>query len=175
MLGEDCLFVFPLTLFSYLFPCLPFGLHIEFMRGLILCGVIYGWTVQTTPTPCTGQTTARLKGYSVHQLPPTVLSKFSPAHQLTQHHLNPGMCTVIRKIIIMWKVKTFIEILFCWCISLFLWRFWKGLYNRFDHGMHPRQSVEDYLRAIQEETQQLEEQLSSHTQVGQGYADLPQA
>uniref|UniRef100_A0A672HQ95 Uncharacterized protein n=1 Tax=Salarias fasciatus TaxID=181472 RepID=A0A672HQ95_SALFA len=38
-------------------------------------------------------------------------------------------------------------------------KFWSGLYNRFDRGMHPRQSVEDYLRAIQEETQQLEEQL----------------
>lgn len=50
---------------------------------------------------------------------------------------------------------------------LTLCRFWKGLYNRFDRGMHPRQSVEDYLRAIQEETQQLEEQLASHKQVGQ--------
>ncbi|XP_037317929.1 myotubularin-related protein 7a [Pungitius pungitius] len=39
---------------------------------------------------------------------------------------------------------------------------WRGLYNRFDQGMHPRQSVEDYLSAIQEETQQLEEQLASH-------------
>uniref|UniRef100_A0A7N6AV06 Phosphatidylinositol-3-phosphate phosphatase n=1 Tax=Anabas testudineus TaxID=64144 RepID=A0A7N6AV06_ANATE len=38
-------------------------------------------------------------------------------------------------------------------------KLWRGLYNRFDRGMHPRQSVEDYLRAIQEETQQLEEQL----------------
>ncbi|KAG8004224.1 Myotubularin-related protein 7 [Nibea albiflora] len=42
--------------------------------------------------------------------------------------------------------------------------FWRGLYNRFDRGMHPRQSVEDYLSAIQEETQQLEEQLASHKQ-----------
>lgn len=48
--------------------------------------------------------------------------------------------------------------------SPYSFKFWKGLYNRFDHGMHPRQSVEDYLRAIQEETQQLEEQLTSHTQ-----------
>ncbi|KAM7389427.1 hypothetical protein PAMP_023408 [Pampus punctatissimus] len=40
--------------------------------------------------------------------------------------------------------------------------FWRGLYNRFDRGMHPRQSVEDHLRAIQEETQQLKEQLASH-------------
>uniref|UniRef100_A0A3B4UDZ7 Myotubularin related protein 7a n=1 Tax=Seriola dumerili TaxID=41447 RepID=A0A3B4UDZ7_SERDU len=41
---------------------------------------------------------------------------------------------------------------------------WRGLYNRFDRGMHPRQSIDDYLRAIQEETQQLEEQLASHKQ-----------
>uniref|UniRef100_A0A8C2WFM2 Myotubularin related protein 7a n=1 Tax=Cyclopterus lumpus TaxID=8103 RepID=A0A8C2WFM2_CYCLU len=46
---------------------------------------------------------------------------------------------------------------------------WRGLYNRFDPGMHPRQSVEDYLSAIQEETQQLEEQLASHKQVEKGY------
>uniref|UniRef100_A0AAQ4Q8Y1 Myotubularin related protein 7a n=1 Tax=Gasterosteus aculeatus aculeatus TaxID=481459 RepID=A0AAQ4Q8Y1_GASAC len=39
---------------------------------------------------------------------------------------------------------------------------WRGLYNRFDQGMHPRQSAEDYLSAIQEETQQLEDQLASH-------------
>lgn len=41
------------------------------------------------------------------------------------------------------------------------------MYNRFDRGMHPRQSIQDYLSAIQEETQQLEEQLASHKQVGQ--------
>lgn len=46
-----------------------------------------------------------------------------------------------------------------------VFRFWGGLYNRFDRGVHPRQSVEDYMRAIQEETQQLEEQLASHKQV----------
>lgn len=46
-------------------------------------------------------------------------------------------------------------------------RFWRGLYNRFDRGMHPRQSVEDYLSAIKEETQQLEEQLASHKLVRQ--------
>ncbi|KAF1384304.1 hypothetical protein PFLUV_G00116950 [Perca fluviatilis] len=46
----------------------------------------------------------------------------------------------------------------------YCFKFWRGLYNRFDQGMHPRQSVEDYLKAIQEETQQLEEQLASHTQ-----------
>ncbi|XP_077434130.1 myotubularin-related protein 7a isoform X3 [Vanacampus margaritifer] len=43
-------------------------------------------------------------------------------------------------------------------------KFWRGLYNRFNRGMHPRQSVEDYLRAIQEETEQLEELLASHKQ-----------
>uniref|UniRef100_A0A8C4HXR9 Myotubularin related protein 7a n=1 Tax=Dicentrarchus labrax TaxID=13489 RepID=A0A8C4HXR9_DICLA len=48
----------------------------------------------------------------------------------------------------------------------YCFKFWRGLYNRFDRGMHPRQSVEDYLSAIQEETQQLEEQLASHKQVG---------
>ncbi|KAM9740637.1 myotubularin-related protein 7a [Menidia menidia] len=46
----------------------------------------------------------------------------------------------------------------------YCFKFWRGLYNRFDRGMHPRQSLEDYLRAIQEETQQLEEQLTSHKQ-----------
>ncbi|XP_057707151.1 myotubularin-related protein 7a [Corythoichthys intestinalis] len=46
----------------------------------------------------------------------------------------------------------------CW------FKFWGGLYNRFDRGMHPRQSVEDYLRAIQEETEQLEGLLASHKQ-----------
>ncbi|KAM3612090.1 uncharacterized protein V6R79_002581 [Siganus canaliculatus] len=46
----------------------------------------------------------------------------------------------------------------------YCFKFWRGLYNRFDRGMHPRQSVEDYLSAIQEETQQLEEQLASHKQ-----------
>lgn len=47
------------------------------------------------------------------------------------------------------------------------YRFWRGLYNRFDRGVHPRQSVEDFLSAIQEETQQLQEQLASHKQVRQ--------
>ncbi|XP_047208729.1 myotubularin-related protein 7a [Girardinichthys multiradiatus] len=46
----------------------------------------------------------------------------------------------------------------------YCFKFWRGLYNHFDCGMHPRQSVEDYLRVIREETQQLEEQLDSHKQ-----------
>ncbi|CAL8306375.1 unnamed protein product [Arctogadus glacialis] len=44
----------------------------------------------------------------------------------------------------------------------YCFKFWSGLYNRFDRGMHPRQSVEDYLMAVREETVQLEEQLASH-------------
>nr|XP_043901122.1 myotubularin-related protein 7-like [Solea senegalensis] len=46
----------------------------------------------------------------------------------------------------------------------YCFKFWSGLYNHFDRGIHPRQSVEDYLRVIQDETQQLEEQLASHKQ-----------
>lgn len=46
----------------------------------------------------------------------------------------------------------------------YCFKFWSGLYNHFDRGIHPRQSAEDCLRAIQEETQQLEEQLASHKQ-----------
>ncbi|XP_068182181.1 myotubularin-related protein 7a [Antennarius striatus] len=46
----------------------------------------------------------------------------------------------------------------------YCFKFWRGLYNRFDKGMHPRQSIQDYLSAIQEETQQLQKQLASHKQ-----------
>ncbi|KAI4897241.1 hypothetical protein NFI96_005727 [Prochilodus magdalenae] len=40
-------------------------------------------------------------------------------------------------------------------------RFWRGLYNHFDRGLHPRQSVLDCLIAVKEETQQLEELLAA--------------
>ncbi|KAM4708522.1 phosphatidylinositol-3-phosphate phosphatase MTMR7 isoform 1-T1 [Discoglossus pictus] len=40
-------------------------------------------------------------------------------------------------------------------------KFWRGLYNRFEKGMHPRQSVTDFLLAVKEETQQLEEELEA--------------
>ncbi|KAM4809002.1 phosphatidylinositol-3-phosphate phosphatase MTMR7 [Rhinophrynus dorsalis] len=40
-------------------------------------------------------------------------------------------------------------------------KFWRGLYNRFEKGMHPRQSVTDFLQAVKEETQQLEEELET--------------
>ncbi|XP_010708442.1 myotubularin-related protein 7-like [Meleagris gallopavo] len=42
----------------------------------------------------------------------------------------------------------------------FLYKFWSGMYNRFEKGLHPRQSVIDYLMAVKEETQQLEEELA---------------
>ncbi|OPJ71167.1 phosphatidylinositol-3-phosphate phosphatase MTMR7 isoform X2 [Patagioenas fasciata] len=41
----------------------------------------------------------------------------------------------------------------------FLYKFWSGMYNRFEKGLHPRQSITDYLMAVKEETQQLEEEL----------------
>uniref|UniRef100_A0A8B9LFM5 Myotubularin related protein 7a n=1 Tax=Astyanax mexicanus TaxID=7994 RepID=A0A8B9LFM5_ASTMX len=42
----------------------------------------------------------------------------------------------------------------------YCFKFWRGLYNRFDRGLHPRQSVLDCLMAVKEETQQLEELLA---------------
>ncbi|KAJ8015140.1 hypothetical protein DPEC_G00023060 [Dallia pectoralis] len=44
----------------------------------------------------------------------------------------------------------------------YCFKFWAALYNRFDRGMFPRQSVMDYIMAIREDTQQLEDQLVSH-------------
>ncbi|XP_053107423.1 myotubularin-related protein 7 isoform X2 [Hemicordylus capensis] len=41
----------------------------------------------------------------------------------------------------------------------FVYKFWSGMYNRFEKGLHPRQSVTEYLLAVKEETQQLEEEL----------------
>ncbi|XP_072426190.1 myotubularin-related protein 7b isoform X1 [Chiloscyllium punctatum] len=38
-------------------------------------------------------------------------------------------------------------------------RFWRSMYNRFEKGMHPRQSVTEFLMAVKEETQQLEDEL----------------
>ncbi|XP_053260454.1 myotubularin-related protein 7 isoform X2 [Podarcis raffonei] len=40
-----------------------------------------------------------------------------------------------------------------------IYKFWSGMYNRFEKGLHPRQSVTEYLLAVKEETQQLEEEL----------------
>ncbi|KAJ8416507.1 hypothetical protein AAFF_G00357950 [Aldrovandia affinis] len=44
----------------------------------------------------------------------------------------------------------------------YCFKFWRGLYNRFEKGLHPRQSALDYLMAVREETQQLEEELAVH-------------
>lgn len=44
-------------------------------------------------------------------------------------------------------------------------RFWSGMYNRFEKGLQPRQSVTDYLMAVKEETQQLEEELEALEEV----------
>uniref|UniRef100_A0AAR2JHG5 Phosphatidylinositol-3-phosphatase n=1 Tax=Pygocentrus nattereri TaxID=42514 RepID=A0AAR2JHG5_PYGNA len=48
----------------------------------------------------------------------------------------------------------------------YCFKFWRGLYNHFDRGLHPRQSVLDCLMAVKEETQQLEELLAVCEQVG---------
>lgn len=39
------------------------------------------------------------------------------------------------------------------------------MYNRFEKGLQPRQSVTDYLMAVKEETQQLEEELEALEEV----------
>ncbi|KAM9043343.1 phosphatidylinositol-3-phosphate phosphatase MTMR7 isoform 1-T1 [Megaptera novaeangliae] len=43
----------------------------------------------------------------------------------------------------------------------FTYKFWSGMYNHFEKGLQPRQSVTDYLMAVKEETQQLEEELEA--------------
>ncbi|KAI5211238.1 myotubularin-related protein 7 isoform X1 [Manis pentadactyla] len=43
----------------------------------------------------------------------------------------------------------------------FMYKFWSGMYNRFDKGLQPRQSVTDHLTAVKEETQQLEQELEA--------------
>uniref|UniRef100_A0A3B4CRW7 Phosphatidylinositol-3-phosphatase n=1 Tax=Pygocentrus nattereri TaxID=42514 RepID=A0A3B4CRW7_PYGNA len=52
----------------------------------------------------------------------------------------------------------------------YCFKFWRGLYNHFDRGLHPRQSVLDCLMAVKEETQQLEELLAH---CPENYSDLP--
>ncbi|XP_010620105.1 myotubularin-related protein 7, partial [Fukomys damarensis] len=43
----------------------------------------------------------------------------------------------------------------------FMYKFWSGMYNRFEKGMQPRQSITEYLMAVKEESQQLEEELET--------------
>lgn len=135
--------------------------------------------MRTSSILCTGQTTARLRGSSGRPLPPTASSRLSPTATKTRLSLKPGVH--------MLKIQFSVGYLSSDCPknahnlkegqglgvndgnltdALALCRFWRGLYNHFDRGMHPRQSVEDYLQAIQEETQQLHDQLASHKQVG---------
>ncbi|XP_062856501.1 myotubularin-related protein 7a [Trichomycterus rosablanca] len=44
--------------------------------------------------------------------------------------------------------------------SPYCFKFWSGLYNHFDRGLHPRQSLLECVTAVKEETQQLEEALA---------------
>lgn len=50
-------------------------------------------------------------------------------------------------------------------VIYFVLRFWSCLYNHFDMGLHPRQSVLECLTVVKKETQQLEEELASYMQV----------
>lgn len=52
----------------------------------------------------------------------------------------------------------------------FMYKFWSGMYNRFEKGLQPRQSVTDYLMAVKEETQQLEEELEVLEEVRHTYS-----
>ncbi|XP_030622027.1 myotubularin-related protein 7a [Chanos chanos] len=46
----------------------------------------------------------------------------------------------------------------------YCFKFWVGLYNRFEKGVHPRQSVLDCLVAVREKTQRLEEEMTDYGQ-----------
>lgn len=45
---------------------------------------------------------------------------------------------------------------------------WKGLYNHAQKSTPPRQSTADFLSAVREESQQLEEELTNHQEVPPG-------
>ena len=47
-------------------------------------------------------------------------------------------------------------------------RMWKGLYNHAERSSPPRQSPADFLSAVREESQQLEEELTNHQEVPPG-------
>ncbi|KAM6940422.1 phosphatidylinositol-3-phosphate phosphatase MTMR7-like [Xenentodon cancila] len=46
--------------------------------------------------------------------------------------------------------------------SPYCFKMWKGLYNHVEKSTPPRQSPADYLSAVREESQQLEEELTNH-------------
>uniref|UniRef100_A0AAQ5XSI9 Myotubularin phosphatase domain-containing protein n=1 Tax=Amphiprion ocellaris TaxID=80972 RepID=A0AAQ5XSI9_AMPOC len=52
--------------------------------------------------------------------------------------------------------------------SPFYFKMWKGLYNHVEKSVPPRQSPADYLSAVREESQQLEEELTNHQEVAPG-------
>lgn len=47
-----------------------------------------------------------------------------------------------------------------------VYRFWRGMYNRFENGIHPREPVGDLLAATTEHTQALTDQAEFLTKVG---------
>lgn len=51
---------------------------------------------------------------------------------------------------------------------LLLSRMWKGLYSHLDKATPPRQSPADFLSAVREESQQLEEELTNQQEVPAG-------
>ncbi|XP_028832550.1 myotubularin-related protein 7b isoform X2 [Denticeps clupeoides] len=55
----------------------------------------------------------------------------------------------------------------------YCFKFWKAMYNRLDQASAARQSPADCLSAVREETQQLEEELSTHQEVPRGTVHSP--
>lgn len=50
----------------------------------------------------------------------------------------------------------------------YCFKMWKGLYNHVEKSTPPRQSPADFLSAVREESQQLEEELTNHQEVSPG-------
>uniref|UniRef100_A0A1A7YLX3 Myotubularin related protein 7b n=1 Tax=Iconisemion striatum TaxID=60296 RepID=A0A1A7YLX3_9TELE len=50
----------------------------------------------------------------------------------------------------------------------YCFKMWKGLYNHMEKSTPPRQSPADFLSAVREESQQLEEELTNHQEVPAG-------
>lgn len=42
---------------------------------------------------------------------------------------------------------------------LFLFRFWRGMYNRFENGVHPREPLSDMLVAAKDHISSLEDHI----------------
>ncbi|XP_013871393.1 myotubularin-related protein 7 [Austrofundulus limnaeus] len=52
--------------------------------------------------------------------------------------------------------------------SPYCFKMWKALYNHVDKSTPPHQSPADFLSAVREESQQLEEELTNHQEVPAG-------